>query len=30
MHLKYTTSKPNIYTIWYIEWNSIFDKIGIR
>ena len=27
MYLKYTMYKPNIYTIWYIECNSIFDKI---
>ena len=30
MYLKYTMYKPNIYTIWYIECNSIFDKIGMR
>ena len=30
MYLKYTMHKPNIYTIWYIECYSIFDKIGIR
>ena len=24
MYLKCTMSKPNIYTIWYIECNSIF------
>ena len=30
MYLKWTMPKPNIYTIWYIEWNSIFDKIGVR
>ena len=24
MYLKYTMYKPNIYTIWYIEYNSIF------
>ena len=31
MYLKYTMHKPNIYTIWYIECNSIFFyKIGMR
>ena len=30
MYLKYMTHKPNISTIWYIECNSIFDKIGMR
>ena len=24
MYLKCTMNKPNIYTIWYIEYNSIF------
>ena len=30
MYLKHTMHKPNIYAIWYIEYNSIFDKIGMR
>ena len=30
MYLKYTMQQPNIYTICYIECNSIFDKIGMR
>ena len=30
MHLNYMVHKPNIYTIWYIEYNSIFGKIGVR
>ena len=30
MYFKCTMSKPNIYTIWYIEYNSIFDKIGMK
>ena len=30
MYLNCTMYKPNIYTIWYIEYNSIFDKIGMR
>ena len=30
MYLKCTMSKPNIYTIWYMECDSIFDKIGMR
>ena len=30
MYLKCTMGKPNIYTIWYIECNSTFDKIGTR
>ena len=29
MYLKYTMQKPNIYTSWYIECDSIFDKIGM-
>ena len=29
MYLMCTMRKPNIYTIWYIECNSIFDKIGM-
>ena len=29
MYLKYAMHKPNIYTIWYIECTSIFDKIGM-
>ena len=24
MYLLYTMHKPSIYTIWYIEYNSIF------
>ena len=27
MNLKYTMYKPNIYIIWYIECNSVFDKM---
>ena len=30
MCLKYPMHKPSIYTIWYIECNSIFDKIATR
>ena len=30
MYLKYMMHKPNIYTIWYIEYNSIFGTIGMR
>ena len=30
MYLKYTMHKHNIYTIWCIEYNSIFDKSGTR
>ena len=30
MYLKYTMHKSNIYTIWYIEYNSIFDTIWMR
>ena len=30
MYLKYTMYKPNIYTVWYIECISIFDKIWMR
>ena len=30
MNLKYTMHKPSIYTIWYIECNSIFGKIGMK
>ena len=29
MYLKYTMHKPNIYIIWYIEFDSIFDEIGM-
>ena len=29
MRLKYVGYKPNIYTIWYIISNNIFDKIGM-
>ena len=27
MYLKYMMHKPNVYTVWYIEYDSIFDKI---
>ena len=30
MCLKYTAHKPNIYTIWYIKCNNIFDKIEMK
>ena len=30
MHLNYTVHKPNIYTIWYMKYHSIFCKIGMR
>ena len=28
--IKVHDAKPNIHTIWYIEWNSIFHKMGMR
>ena len=30
MYLKYTAHKANIYTIWYIKCNNIFDNIRMR
>ena len=29
MYLKYAMHKPRLYSIWYIEYDSIFDKIGM-
>ena len=30
MHLNYTVHKPDIYTIWYIKYDSICYTIGMR